>query len=335
MKDPFFLPPIPWLSEYVQPFADYFSLPTLPLHIHEVLFSALVYSVIYYPISPWLSNLLAPEHYSKLPRKRRLNWDAHVVSMVQCLLINGLAIWVMFTDKELNQMDAEERVWGYSGASAFIQAFAAGYFLWDLIITSLNFDVFGIGTLAHAIAALLVYALGFRPFVNYYACVFILWELSTPFLNVHWFMDKLGMTGTRAQLYNGIALLFTFFSARLIYGTYSSVQVFRDIWFAINAHPSPAKLELSSTMAFANKDTTVPLWLGAAYLIANLTLNSLNFYWFFMMIRAVRKRFEPSKANGKNSDAAVDGPVTEVGVDLSSVASGVVKPTITGRRRKA
>lgn len=161
MKDPFFLPAIPWLSERVQPWADYFGLPTLPLHVHEVLFSAVVYSLVFYPISPLLSNWLAPEHYSKLPRKRRLNWDAHVVSMVQCLLINGLAIWVMFTDQELMEMDSEERVWGYTGATAFIQAFAAGYFLWDLVVTSLNLDVFGLGTLAHAVAALFVYSLGF------------------------------------------------------------------------------------------------------------------------------------------------------------------------------
>lgn len=326
MKDPFPIPPIPWLSEKVQPLADYFDLPTLPLHIHEVLIAAALYSVIFYPISPWISHRLAPEHYSKLPRKRRLNWDAHVVSMFQSTLINGMAIWVMFTDKELGQMNAQERVWGYTGATAFIQAFAAGYFLWDLVVTSLNLDVFGLGTLAHAIAALLVYCLGFRPFVNYYACVFILWELSTPFLNVHWFMDKLGKTGTPAQLYNGIALLFTFFSCRLVYGTYSSFRVFHDIWSAINVNPSAESLE-SLTMTFATKESTVPLWLGVAYLAANMTLNSLNFYWFFMMIKAVRKRFEPSKTGTKVT-------ITEAEVDVSSVASGVTN-TPSGRRRKA
>lgn len=161
MRDPFFLPPVPWLAELVQPWADFFDLPTLPLHIHEILAAALLYSVIFYPVSPLISHLLAPEHYSKLPRKRRLNWDAHVVSMVQSVLINGLALWVMFADEERNHMDWEGRVWGYTGASGFIQALAAGYFLWDLVVTSLNLDVFGLGTLAHAIAALLVYSLGF------------------------------------------------------------------------------------------------------------------------------------------------------------------------------
>ncbi|KAF4968214.1 hypothetical protein FZEAL_10423 [Fusarium zealandicum] len=328
MRDPFFLPPIPWLAEKAQPWADFFDLPTLPLHIHEVFAAALLYSVVFWPISPWISNILAPEHYSKLPRKRRLSWDAHVVSMVQSLLINGLALWVMFTDKEIESMTWEERIWGYTGAAGFIQALAAGYFLWDLIVTSLNFDVFGIGTLAHAIAALLVYSLGFRPFLNHYACVFILWELSTPFLNVHWFMDKLGMTGTRAQLYNGLVLLFTFFSCRLVYGTYSSLRVFRDVWAGINAHPDIKSLA-TPAMAFAHQDSTVPMWLGAAYLASNITLNSLNFYWFFMMIRAVRKRFQPS-----SKDKIPEVPVTEASVDLSSVATGVAEISET-RRRKA
>lgn len=161
MRDPFFLAPIPWLSEMVQPWADFLDLPTLPLHIHEVIAAALLYSVVFWPLSPIISQLFAGQHYSKLPRKRQLNWDAHVVSMVQSLLINGLAIWVMFADDERNQMDWAERVWGYTGAAGLIQALATGYFVWDLIVTSLNFDVFGIGTLAHAIAALVVYSFGF------------------------------------------------------------------------------------------------------------------------------------------------------------------------------
>lgn len=161
MKDPFFIPPIPWLSELVQPFSDRYNLPSLPLHIHEVLLSAIFYSLIFWPISPILSKLIAPQHYSKLSRKRRLNWDAHVVSFIQSTLINIIAIWVMVVDQERNDMDQEERIWGYTGASGMVQALAAGYFVWDLFVTSFNLDVFGLGTLAHAIAALLVYTLGF------------------------------------------------------------------------------------------------------------------------------------------------------------------------------
>lgn len=161
MKDPFPISPFPWLSQLVQPWANYFNLPTLPLHVHEVALAALLYSVIFWPISPLVSNLLAPQHYSQLSRKKRLNWDAHVVSMVQSCLINAVALWVIWADDERRQMTWEERIWGYTGACAMVQALASGYFVWDLVVTSFHLDVFGLGTLAHAISALIVYSLGF------------------------------------------------------------------------------------------------------------------------------------------------------------------------------
>lgn len=348
MKDPFFLEPIPWLSKAVQPFANYFNLPTLPLHIHEVLAAALLYTVVFYPLSPMLSNLLAGKHYSTLSRKKRLNWDAHVVSMVQSLLINSLALWVMAVDKERAAMDQDERIWGYTGAAAFIQALGAGYFVWDLFVTAANIDVFGPGTLAHAISALVVYSMGFvsriidpcccpmnpktssltnplqRPFVNYYSCNFILWELSTPFLNVHWFMDKVNMTGSKAQLYNGFLLLGSFFMARLVYGTYQSYRVFNDIWSAVGTNPSTEKILSSSLMLYATPKSEVPFWLASSYLACNLVLNFLNFFWFFKMVTAVTKRFQPAKTPSVKADGAV-----------SSTATGVSTSQAAARRRLA
>ena len=58
-------------------------------------------------------------------------------------------------------MGWEERVWGYSGAGGMIQGFAAGYFVWDLGICFRNRSTFGLGLLAHAVAALIVFSFGF------------------------------------------------------------------------------------------------------------------------------------------------------------------------------
>jgi hypothetical protein len=127
-------------------------------------------------------------------------------------------------------------------------------------------------------------------------------------LNIHWFFDKLGMTGTRAQLYNGFLLLFSFFACRLVYGTYESFQVFKDVWAATDAHPhltsaaSGSGLARAATLRFATKDSTVPQWLALSYLASNITLNTLNFYWFIMMIKAVRKRFVPVEASEIRDD---------------------------------
>ncbi len=83
------------------------------------------------------------------------------MSLVQSSVINVLALWIMYVDEERKGMRWPERVWGYTGAGGMIQGFAAGYFLWDLVVSAANVGVFGWGLLAHAVAALVVFSLGF------------------------------------------------------------------------------------------------------------------------------------------------------------------------------
>jgi hypothetical protein len=189
--------------------------------------------------------------------------------------------------------------------------------------------------------------------VNYYGCTFILYELSSPFLNFHWFFDKLDMTGSRAQLYNGIALLTTFFCCRLVWGTYQSVRVYQDVWQALNHTPAAANIHFDAfnathanasaihdaeigksalplhdgIMRFAGEEY-VPVWLAIVYMGSNVVLNTLNFFWFGKMIETVRKRFQPPKEKKADNvtttrSTSSNGKVT-VGVDSTSV-----------RRRKA
>lgn len=74
MRDPF-IAPIPFLSRAVQPAADYLGLPTLPIHIHEVLFSFLFYSWVNIWGAPIVSQYLFPAQYAKLSKDKKLNWD--------------------------------------------------------------------------------------------------------------------------------------------------------------------------------------------------------------------------------------------------------------------
>lgn len=325
MHDPFPIARPESLVKYVQPVADYLSLNTLPLHFHEVAVAYVLYDVTYRFIAPAFSRIFFPRVYATFNARTKLNWDVHIVSFVQSTLICALALWVMWTDKELNSMDRIERVHGYTGASGLIQAFAGGYFLWDLVITVQNVKIFGIGMLFHAISALCVFLLGFRPFVNYYACTFILYELSSPFLNIHWFCDKLNMTGSTVQFVNGLMLLFTFFSCRLVWGTYQSIRVFGDVYHLYMTgqvpqyDPEVGKLSddthvnnagFKNDLLQYSAGQTIPLWLISAYLASNLTLNGLNWFWFSKMIETLRKRFDPpigtKKAQPKVSAAPVE-----------------------------
>ncbi|MCJ1398457.1 hypothetical protein MMC11_001657 [Xylographa trunciseda] len=348
MLDPFFAP-APILSAVSAPFARFLHLDTLPLHIHEVLIAFTFYHLVNSYGSPYLSMRLFPREYGSLSTKTRLNWDVHVVSFVQSCIINFLALWVMWRDEERRAMDWRERVYGYTGGDGMIQGFAAGYFLWDLCVSVMHVDVFGWGMLAHAVSALVVFSLGFRPFVNFYAPTFILYELSSPFLNIHWFCDKLHLTGSRIQLYNGLVLLATFFGCRLVWGTYQSIRVYQDVWAAIQSPGILPIIPTNTTTAASidpraeilrfQGDGIVPVWLACTYLGSNIVLNTLNFYWFGKMIEAVKKRFRPAKRETvglKTGDSAHAGLKTAESAHVVMNGSGhkVVNAEKTEVRRR-
>jgi hypothetical protein len=187
-----------------------------------------------------------------------------------------------------------------------------------------------------------------RPFVNSYAPTFILYELSSPFLNFHWFFDKLNMTGSRWQLINGIVLLATFFFCRLLWGTYQSIRVYQDVWAGLYS-PPPEVLEdalsgnstvapITEVMRFAGKQE-VPMWLAMTYLGSNIILNTLNFYWFGKMIETVRKRFQPPKEKKERSTAATkedgDSPADiRTSVEVDGKADKTILNETEVRRRK-
>jgi hypothetical protein len=320
MHDPFFPAPSAAVRA-IQPIANWLNLSTLSLHIHEIVLAFLWYQFLFTVASPAVSTLFLPETYCRLEKKSKINWDIRFVSLVQSSVITVCALYVLSSDVERARMEWQERLWGYTGASGMVQALAAGYFLWDLQVSLKFVDVLGASSLLHAIGALLVTTIGFvsisltkivlelilftsqRPFANYYGLNFILYELSTPFLNIHWFLDKFQMTGSRLQLLNGIMLVATFGCSRLLWGTYQSILIYMDIW---TAWKSPVLFETERNsgtapiLSFTGPDATgqynqhpLPVLLVSIYLGGNTVLTALNFYWFRKMIVSILKRFRP------------------------------------------
>jgi hypothetical protein len=137
-------------------------LTTLPLHAHQVLMSFLVYEGIFLILSPTISNILFPNVYGRFPRRTKVNWDARVVSFIQATFVSFMALQVILGEDEArSSMTRDDRLWGYSPASGKVQAFAAGYFLWDVLLCVRHLDVQGISALTHAVCALIITVTGF------------------------------------------------------------------------------------------------------------------------------------------------------------------------------
>lgn len=141
-----------------------------------------------------------------------------------------------------------------------------------------------------------------RPFVNFYAPIFVLYELSSPFLNIHWACDKLGLTGSIYQLINGIVLVIVFFGARLCFGTYQTYLVTADILTAVRSSnvelasymksnsSGPGSVEVDELLRYYTP-AAVPIWLPIVYVGSNTVLNILNWYWFGKMVTTIKSRF--------------------------------------------
>ncbi|PWW74545.1 DUF887-domain-containing protein [Tuber magnatum] len=330
----------PVLTQLVEPYATKIGLHSLPLHIHQVIFAFLLYHFIFFVVSPILSTIILPKTYRNFDKRTRVNWDVHIVSFFQSSFICALAIWAACNDPERDAWSKDEdamlkRTFGYSRIQGAVQAYAEGYFIWDLVISAWHLDIFGLGFLAHAASAVIVFSLGFRPFVNYWASVFVLFEISSPFLNIHWFCDKTGKTGSYRQLVNGFFLLISFFCCRVIWGTWNSVLVFGDLLTLYKnpplvllsldddlIHPDPLETDEIVTHPFAGKN--IPFWLIMAYLGSNITLNLLNYYWFGRMIQTVSSRFtkkdkpvKKEKEKSENTEVDADGKVWVEGTDVN------------------
>lgn len=271
-QDPLAQYKIQALSDLVGHVGRKLGYKTLADHIHEVFFSYLFYDTIYR-----LSGIISPlisKGYRSLSHRTQINFDIHVPSLVNCLFLLAIS-YPLFGDPVL----ALDKVSAYTPYSGFVAAMACGYFLWDSVICLRYIRLFGPAFAAHGVAALIVFSQGFRPYILYYAPHFLMFELSTPFLNVHWYATHLpaGTFPSWVVPVNGFFLMSTFFGARIAWGFYQAFYFALEVFSAKNL-------------------SVVPLWLPSFILLSNIVLNLLNIHWFSKMIQMAVRMFGSKSA---------------------------------------
>ncbi|KAA1087508.1 hypothetical protein PGT21_032737 [Puccinia graminis f. sp. tritici] len=202
------------------------DLENLPEHYHVILLSTLACFLIQAISHSLISPRLFPTHYPQLSRFTKFNWDTRVVAWIHAFYATLIACYVLRNPALFSSIH-QDKLFGYHPTAMNYLSISTGYFLWDIIVSlKLTINRGGIGFLLHAISCFVAFLYSIKPFCGYFGFAFLLWEASTIFLNPHWFFDKIGMSGSKAQLFNGVALLLVFFFSRLVLGNYTSYQLF-------------------------------------------------------------------------------------------------------------
>jgi hypothetical protein len=207
---------------YVYTWFPFSTLSYLPQHGDQLAAATIFFHLVYLLGHVFSKN---NPYYEKLDRSKQASWCIHIVSQVfsSTALIASIPT---FSEQEL----LADKLFGTTYYTRSLVAYACGYFLWDTVISIYYIDVTGPPFVFHGFACFSVFFLSYvcrfnqLPFAQHYGGVFLMFEWSTVFLNIHWFCDKTGMTGSTFQWVNGVILIIAFFVARLCYGTYKMLE---------------------------------------------------------------------------------------------------------------
>lgn len=258
------------------PFLQYRPFPATPhnnfeAHWHEIAGTVLFYVLVQRLLGP-VARYCLGSTYTLLAKRTRVNFDVHVVSMVQSLvsILALVPMWhhPLWANHRANPSGA---ILGYTPYAGLVALVTVGYFVWDVCVCVRHFSLFGWGFLFHAVAAGYVFACALNQFCMPWMPAFLLFELSTPFVNINWFASKLpaGSISNAATLVNGLLLLVVFFVVRIVWGLYAVYTCALDmmrVWRELGAV------------------------LPTLILLLNMLLNALNAYWFYRMVLIARKR---------------------------------------------
>ena len=248
-------------------------------HLHEIIYSFIFYSILFYYIAPILNSIVFGKCYNSIQkRKLKLDFDIHTVSMVQAFV----SLYILYPSLYIPITSGSLQTY-YDDLSSMISSLSAGYFIWDLYICKRYFDIYGFEFLAHAISSLYVALISLRPLCQVWIGKFLLFEASTPFVNINWYIIQLNSSSNgkfRIPLLfnalNGICLLVVFFVVRLVWGNIANVIFFKQMW---------------------NVRHSLPMVRSIILIFLNFTLNILNFVWFGKMIKIARKIATKSKSD--------------------------------------
>ncbi|KAJ2236274.1 hypothetical protein IWW45_001929 [Coemansia sp. RSA 485] len=220
-----------------------------------------------------LSSLVFGAKFDALTPRQKYDWGIRVVSQVHAVAVVVLAVPIFFKEELI-----KDTLYGFDDYASRVYTIICGYFLWDTFVSISDVKKIGFGFVVHGLASFGVYILAFKPSLQYYGASFIMFEASTIFLNINWWLDKLGMTGSKLQLYNAVTLLFLYLTVRIMFGSYMSYHLFED-------------LKARGTQ------TSAPLYYF--YRIANGSILLLSYYWFYLLIVGAMKRFSSKKLSKK------------------------------------
>lgn len=238
-------------------------------------------------VSPHLSPQLTGR-YHKLSPRDRIDWDSRFASTLHALAITSFAAYIFFAtdtyddDTKNPELAGQPILLRCTPVSQAALGVSLGYFVLDISLMVKHYPwMGGPEMLAHHIAAFAsVYTSLSLGQAHIYTLIMLATEVTTPFVNARWILDKLQWRGTKTYTVNGVCLAVSWLLVRILL----------FLWFFIHA--------------WNHRAETAELR-GPAILLITIVpalLFGLNVFWFTKILRGVIKLISGQLQQDDDSD---------------------------------
>ncbi|THU47495.1 hypothetical protein C4D60_Mb09t16130 [Musa balbisiana] len=167
--------------------------------------------------------------YSSLTKIQRIDWNNRGMSSIHAIFVTIMSIYLVFCSDLFSDNSINLPItFRSSSLSTFGLGVSVGYFLADLAMIAWSYPSLG-GmeyVIHHTLSAIAVAYTMLSGEGQFYTYLVLISEITTPGINLRWFLDTAGMKRSQAYLVNGAMVFLAWLVARILLFIYLFYHIF-------------------------------------------------------------------------------------------------------------
>ncbi|MQM11002.1 hypothetical protein Taro_043902 [Colocasia esculenta] len=208
--------------------------------------------------------------YAKLSKSEKIEWNNRGFSTIHAIVVAIVSFYLIVLSDVFKDGSHEELIIKRKSAvSDAIFGISLGYFISDLGMILWLFPTLGGKEylIHHGLSMYAIFLALLSGQAHYYILMVLFSEITTPFINLRWYLDHAGKKNSKFYLWNGIAMSIGWLIARILL----------FIYFFIHMYLHFDQVKTMFTLGFYSL-LTVPSMLAV-----------MNAFWFWKILRGLKK----------------------------------------------
>lgn len=238
-------------------------------------FSGIIMCKIVYEITARISTLYF-KGYNKLSKSQKIEWNNRGFSTFHAIVAAAVSFYLLVISDTFKEGSSDVLIIDRKSLlSDAIFGLSLGYFLSDLAMILWLFPSLGGKEyiLHHGLSMYSIFLSLISRQGQIYILMVLFTEITTPFVNLRWYLDVAGQKNSTLYIYNGVALFFGWLIARIILFIYFYIHMY---------------------LHFDQVKRVFPLGFYSL-LIAPSTISVMNVIWFKKIFRGMMKTLSRRK----------------------------------------